>query len=971
MRINNITLKDCIFNGRADDWGYETTTFDNVTFNAPGTKASGIAGTNYSLWTYTGNTYTFKNCTFNSTGKTINVYRHNAEQFTSDVTINYESCTVINTAHKKQAMKINDSTTGEKCKYIINISGKNAVTGIEPNAITCSRLFGFDEEKENAGHTQVNINGETVWEGGKRQVAHNCNDIVAGDAGSYTNGVDGSDASVLYTDGYKDDAFTTSYGSWYWDQSKNQLACTVTKTCKYCGEEVKTTKYKDLELDVSRSKTAIALDSSNQSTVTLSLPSAEEQLASDIVFVLDKSNCKKETGESVAQMLTELQNQVKSSGSKIQVGVVVFGGDAKISYPLSTFPTTDDALNTLQTALTTRPDGLMSGTNMHAGLLAAQEMLKNSTTDNNRKYVILVSDGLPRLFTGSDGKTKDIYYQYSIEDKLGSKQVGSENNQIHPKDCFYYGMIGEWVNVRTQSTSDSTYAIPYGNWGTYFSKVKEWVKADGDYYALDFETYGNDPTSKVKNTTTGEITDSAFKYIGHTDYESHAMSVDRAVYEAYNSFTGMVDSGYHCYAVLSGSGTPFGTAFMGAMNEYAKNGSVDFTGIGNDIFYAVGAGSTVEDKMGADFNFVTGSLKLTVGGNELASKTEGNVTYFGDSADALSETNYRFKVLYDPTNDAFAWTINEDVSNFAPVQLSYQVKLVNRNTAAGTYKVFTNEYATLTPMNSAGQVGKELEFDKPEVSYTVKGSSGGHSGGGGGKKPSVDIPDDVPSGLDGDDHFAYIIGRDDGKVHPEAEITRAEVATIFFRLLTEETRTANSTQVNSYSDVDSDRWYNHAISTLSKMGIIKGTPQGTFNPDAFITRAEFAAIAARFDDKNTDTSSNFSDILSHWAKDEIGVAANKGWVNGYTDGTFRPNQYITCAEAMTLVNRVLNRLPENTSDLLDGMIQWPDNQNTSAWYYLAVQEATNSHDYEAKSTENKYETWTKLNDARNWAEMEH
>ena len=253
----------------------------------------------------------------------------------------------------------------------------------------------------------------------------------------------------------------------------------------------------------------------------------------------------------------------------------------------------------------------------------------------------------------------------------------------------------------------------------------------------------------------------------------------------------------------------------------------------------------------------------------------------------------------------------------------------------------------------------------------TKKSSGGHGGGGGGKKPTVEIPDDVPTGLDGDNHFAYIIGRDDGKVHPEAQITRAEVATIFFRLLTEDTRTANSTKVNNYTDVNSDRWYNHAISTLSKMGIIKGTPQGTFNPNASITRAEFAAIAARFDDKNTDTSSDFSDILSHWAKNEIGIAANKGWVNGYTDGTFRPNQYITRAEAMTLVNRVLNRLPEKAEDLHKDMIQWPDNQNTGAWYYLAVQEATNSHDCQLKDKESKYETWTKLNDVKKWAELEH
>ena len=248
--------------------------------------------------------------------------------------------------------------------------------------------------------------------------------------------------------------------------------------------------------------------------------------------------------------------------------------------------------------------------------------------------------------------------------------------------------------------------------------------------------------------------------------------------------------------------------------------------------------------------------------------------------------------------------------------------------------------------------------------FTKKSSGGG----GGSSKPTVDIPDDVPTGLNGDDHFAYIVGYPNGNVEPNGNITRAEVATIFFRLLTEEVRTANSTQSNSLSDVTRGQWFNHAVSTLSSMGIVKGHNDGTFAPNAPITRAEFAAIAARFDDKNTDTSSKFTDIASHWAKNEIGIAANKGWINGYPDGTFRPNQYITRAEAMTLVNRVLNRLPENSSDLLDSMIKWPDNSDASAWYYLAVQEATNSHYYDLK--ENKHEKWSKLRETRDWAELE-
>ena len=267
-----------------------------------------------------------------------------------------------------------------------------------------------------------------------------------------------------------------------------------------------------------------------------------------------------------------------------------------------------------------------------------------------------------------------------------------------------------------------------------------------------------------------------------------------------------------------------------------------------------------------------------------------------------------------------------------------------------------------TPVANA-TVEKDTVFT---YTYARRSSSGG--GGGGSRKPTVTIPDDVPTGLNGDDHYAYIVGYPDSTVRPQDGITRAEVATIFFRLLTDETRNANSTKTNSYSDVAEGAWYNHAVSTLSAMGIVKGDSHGKFNPNAPITRAEFAAIAARFDDKANTTAVDFSDIASHWAKDEISAAANNGWINGYTDGTFRPNNKITRAEAMTLVNRVLKRLPETAEDLHNDMIKWSDNSDTSAWYYLAVQEATNSHYYDLK--ENKHEKWSKLRETRDWTELE-
>ena len=226
----------------------------------------------------------------------------------------------------------------------------------------------------------------------------------------------------------------------------------------------------------------------------------------------------------------------------------------------------------------------------------------------------------------------------------------------------------------------------------------------------------------------------------------------------------------------------------------------------------------------------------------------------------------------------------------------------------------------------------------------------------------------VPDRLNGDDHFAYIIGRDDGLVHPEATITRAEVATIFFRLLTDEARAEYLTETSPVHDVAPDAWYATAVATMEAMGIVEGRAPAVFDPDAPITRGEFAAIAARFDSAPYDGADRFTDIGGHWAAEYINQAAVKGWVEGQPDGSFAPDRSISRAEAMTLVNRVLGRLPETADDLLDGMITWPDNP-PDAWYYLAVQEATNSHDYGRKA-DTVHETWTGLQPVEDWTRYE-
>ena len=222
---------------------------------------------------------------------------------------------------------------------------------------------------------------------------------------------------------------------------------------------------------------------------------------------------------------------------------------------------------------------------------------------------------------------------------------------------------------------------------------------------------------------------------------------------------------------------------------------------------------------------------------------------------------------------------------------------------------------------------------------------------------------DVPETLNSDNHFAYIVGYEDGTVRPNANISRAEVAAIFFRLLKDDVRDDNLTANSVFTDVAFGKWYNKSISTMAKIGIVKGRTADTFVPNAPITRAEFAAICSRFDRSDVEVRSNFNDISGHWAENEIRRAASLGWIQGYTDGSFKPDQNITRAEAASMINRMLHRLPETVEDLLDGMIQWPDNQ-PSDWYYINMQEATNSHDFKQKGEINEH--WTELTANPDW-----
>ena len=804
--------------------------------------------------------------------------------------------------------------------------------------------------------------------------------------------------------------------------------------------------------DHSKDKTATELDNNFNSRVTLSLPSAEKELVSDVVFVLDKSSCEEDVTTEALAMLADLGASVKDTGASIKVGAVQFAGRAVVSCELTEL--TEEAIAEGGAIYSGLKDGkIKSGTNLQAGLLEAQKMLEADTdVEDSRKYVIVITDGLTRQFLAEDGTLMTIYNGLDAD---GGRVWGSPSGW-----CVANGFV------------DGEYGIPGGDWDTYYAAVNENVAKDGNTYAHDYDVYGSTPS--------GENIPEPYVPQGETSL-THALCLDRAIYEADKVYSELEAANYHCYAVFAdnSAANTLGKAFV----DYLNDGAVlDFDAIQNDIYYLLDAGSQVvdiigqgKDNKGNDYNFDVVNLEnmtITVGGVELnkvkiqSEEFPGSTTY-GFFEGEIADGNYDFVVTYYPdgvadgeTREHFVWSINVPVGNFAPAQFSYDVHLTNPQKAKGEYKVETNVEAVLTPRDSNGTVGSTETFPVPELTYEVKGGGSttehlmtvivegkgnvvvkdvqtvgandtevveipfgvekqkfemeaadgwkldkvevtingktenlgdvdkyemdeslidgavlkavfvkdndGGSGGGGSHRPN-NKPDETPEALNGDDHFDYVVGYSDGLVHPERNITRAEVASIFFRLLQDDVREKNLTDQNPFNDVFTDDWFNVAVSTMYDMDIVYGRDNNNFDPNAYITRAEFAAIAARFDSEGYSGENLFTDIDGHWAANQINRAAEKGWISGYPDGTFGPDRYITRAEAVTMINRVLNRLPESADALHEDMNVFPDNMDTTAWYYLAIQEATSSHEYE-KDKDGVYETWTDVLPDRDWAQ---
>lgn len=740
--------------------------------------------------------------------------------------------------------------------------------------------------------------------------------------------------------------------------------------------------------EVSKSKTATALDADGSTRVTLSLPSAEEKLASDVVFVLDTSDCVGEVMEQVSGLVAQLKAAQKKNKADIKVGVVVFKGSAlpmfdgelvsaeeaettlnEMIQEVKAAAEKEEKENVVLRYLNADKDFIYKGSNLHSGLLGAQALLKDDgAVKDSRKYVVTVTDGMTYYWNDKAGSVYAVY-----NDEL-EKPTLPENDPYnwHKVNCLFYA----WQSAYNIG---SGYTLPSGfEWNDYISGVRSRIAADGadgDRFVSNLrqvcEKTNRDCSSARYFEGSDPIkafTDAGFRYVPLNGGGNHALGIERSVVACLDTYQEMVTAGYQCYTLNPDYDTnTFPGLFTSKLNEMAGvKGQINFDAIANTILYTVGVGSTVTDYMGYDttsngnnynFDLVPNSLILTVGGQSLASLQDGNTYYFGDAD--VSKSKYRFMVEYTSANDGkekFVWTINEAVSNFSRVQLSYQLRLRDDARTSMDGYFYTNVYATLKPMDSKGAEGKVQEFERPKVKF---GSDADYL------LPILNLKKATPK-LNTRDHFAYVQGYPDGTVKPAGSITRAEVAAILFRLMDADSRSLYYSTASGFRDVDSTKWYNTYVATLNNAGVITDSRTGYFRPNDAITRAELAAMLAQFAEKKS-AAIYFSDVSAgYWAANAIALTANLGWINGYPDGTFGPDKTVTRAELMAMVNRATGRAPKSTSALLSGMKTWKDNADTARWYYLDVQEATNSHTYLGAPTE----TWTSLTATPDWSQYE-
>jgi len=471
-----------------------------------------------------------------------------------------------------------------------------------------------------------------------------------------------------------------------------------------------------LDKEHDKSKTATELDRHGISTVTLSIPSSVQRLSSDLVFVLDKSSCGEATMAKFSELLTQLKAAQAISQATIKVGIVVFNWRSNIALELTDITTMSVEE---MVALTS---GYSSGTNMDAGLTAAEIMLDADTdVEDARKHMVLVSDGLTWLWESND--EPGTMMTLNSLNKSGAQAYGLPGS-------FQYVRYGNGITLAKLKTFDwykDSYSVPYGwEWSEYWNKIAGWVaqdREDGDVYPYAVSSY--DKTLLVGETPIATLANEGV---------DHASNLERALWEAYEPYQRMSEH-YKCYAFNSSSSSLYtvGREFMNMLNGGA---TLDFNEIRDDLLYALGAGSYVEDYIGCgddyDFDFVDGAENLTM----KVGSTSYAAVALEDSGDADSaygfkpvtgesgEVSYAYVVKYTRGSGAedekLVWEINENVSNYAPAALSYKVRLVEKSDEPGEHTAYTNVSATLYPVDSKGEAGEPELFERPEVTYKVR-----------------------------------------------------------------------------------------------------------------------------------------------------------------------------------------------------------------------------------------------------------
>lgn len=826
--------------------------------------------------------------------------------------------------------------------------------------------------------------------------------------------------------------------------------------------------------ELSKDKTATALDSNYNSKVTLSLPAGDYPQTVDVVFTVDCTSVLLYNYTGIIKEIEKIADELVGKDINLNVGLVGFGHESKVYLPLTniTEENVDAVMEEVKTTISNDRDWLKNngGTNIQKGILTGRELLDNSNTGAlpNDQYFILMTDGAGFWYNNANGETVCTAHRDSNQ-SLGNMDANND--------------VGGPTRI-----NDSMYLRAVNEGKTFGDFIAEQGAAIEKSAERSFTTEGAKSAGELAYTTQDVQNYDVYPYL----------NMERGTYFAAKALQDVAAEGYSVITI-GYNYNKFGLTSLNAVSKGFREWTAEvgsyytasmfnvqdaFEGVRDEMIYLLDAGSQVvdiigqgKDNKGNDYNFDVANLDnmtITVGGVELnkvkiqSEEFPGSTTY-GFFEGEIADGKYDFVVTYYPdgvadadgeTREHFVWSINVPVGNFAPAQFSYDVHLTNPQKAKGEYKVETNVEAVLTPVDSNGTVGSTETFPVPELTYEVKGGGSttehlmtvivegkgnvvvkdvqtvgandteiveipfgvnkqkfemeaadgwkldkvevtingktenlgdvdkyemdeslidgavlkavfvkdndGGSGGGGSHRPN-NKPDETPEALNGDDHFDYVVGYSDGLVHPERNITRAEVASIFFRLLQDDVREKNLIDQNPFNDVFTDDWFNVAVSTMYDMDIVYGRDNNNFDPNAYITRAEFAAIAARFDSEGYSGENLFTDIDGHWAANQINRAAEKGWISGYPDGTFGPDRYITRAEAVTMINRVLNRLPESADALHEDMNVFPDNMDTTAWYYLAIQEATSSHEYE-KDKDGVYETWTDVLPDRDWAQ---